>query len=509
MNTVLDLNERQARSFFMESENYCNISLPPYFDFTPMLDYVKSKTGNNRTLNSILKTDADGNKMLPSSYDDVNYTMITNKDGRYAYRPLQLTNPYIYYFLVRLITQQANWTELKNLFQSFQDVHIEVASTPKVKDYTEKLRRSKYDIDAYINLYEQRSVELALSYRYVFVSDITNCYGSIYTHSIAWAVHTEAVAKANIGDNTLLGNNIDSFIQWMQYNQTNGMPQGSTLFDFIAEIVLGYADRLLADDLAQQQIDDYNVLRYRDDYRIFCNNKETLEKISYTLQKVLLHLNMRLNSNKTFISDDVISASYKSDKYAYITSSSIKFRNKSLYTTVQKELLYIRQFCKQYPNSGTAQGMLADLQVRIISEKPVDENWISIISILVDIAADNPKLYSSIISLMSLAISNITTKAQQEDVVRKVIAKLDYLPNKGIFQLWMQRITTTILPAGIHYEEQLCDIVDNNAGVKLWNIDWVDDLYKANMPIYNVVNQAMLMACKPIIGLDEYSPFVY
>lgn len=31
----------------------------------------------------------------------------------------------------------------------------------------------------------------------------------------------------------------------MSYEQTNGIPQCSTLMDFIAEIVLGYADEII------------------------------------------------------------------------------------------------------------------------------------------------------------------------------------------------------------------------------------------------------------------------
>lgn len=64
----------------------------------------------------------------------------------------------------------------------------------------------------------------------------------------------------------------------MQYKQTNGIPQGGVLFDFIAEMVLGYSDLLLYEELQRIGITDYKILRYRDDYRIFSNSKEELEK---------------------------------------------------------------------------------------------------------------------------------------------------------------------------------------------------------------------------------------
>jgi hypothetical protein len=37
---------------------------------------------------------------------------------------------------------------------------------------------------------EQKSIELGLEYDYIFHTDIVDCYGAIYTHSISWAIHT-------------------------------------------------------------------------------------------------------------------------------------------------------------------------------------------------------------------------------------------------------------------------------------------------------------------------------
>ncbi len=55
----------------------------------------------------------------------------------------------------------------------------------------------------------------------------------------------------------------------MQSGETLGIPQGSKLFDFIAELVLAYADKNLAKKLGEKDIKGIHVLRYRDDYRIF------------------------------------------------------------------------------------------------------------------------------------------------------------------------------------------------------------------------------------------------
>ena len=93
----------------------------------------------------------------------------------------------------------------------------------------------------------------------------------------------------------------------MQHGQTNGIPQGSTLSDFIAEMVLAYADKELDNKLNSEGITNFHIVRYRDDYRIFCNSKEETERIVFLLQEVLSELNFQLNVKKTYLTEEIIS----------------------------------------------------------------------------------------------------------------------------------------------------------------------------------------------------------
>lgn len=511
MKDILELDNKQARKYLMESENFCSIPLPTYFNFKPLLDFVKTKVQNKSCLDDILLKDKGEIKHFPSSYNDVNYTMWINKDGQYAYRPLQLSNPYNYYFLVRTITSKENWRTIQERFHHFKVSTIEVVSIPKVKDYTKPQKRVAYDIEAYIEGFEQRCIALSLQYRYIFVTDIVNCYGSLYTHSIGWALHDKEFAKEHIGDMGLLGNLIDRQIQWMQYNQTNGIPQGSILYDFIAEMVLGYADYMVNERLKEGNITDYKILRYRDDYRILSNDKIELERISLILQEVLAGLNFHLNSSKTLISEDVITASIKKDKLYFIFQDS-NYGKDGLgeFSTYQNELLYILEFSKMFPNSGSLQKMLSKFQERFeTDEKQKRENWHVLCAIAVEIAMDNPKVYNSIVSILSLFISKISMKAEQESIIKQILDKFSSLPNKGLLQLWMQRITTKISSIPITYDEMLCDIVDGNEYSMLWNFDWIDGCYTQNFPINDIVDREVFQNQQPVIGLDEISPFEY
>ena len=164
--------------------------------------------------------------------------------------------------------QQSPWYLIINRFNEFRENEkIRCLSLP-VKSLSEKTDKEE-QVFHWWHEVEQRSIELSLDYQYMLETDLTDCYSSIYTHSIAWALHSKEIAKEKRNDKGLIGNIIDSHIQNMSYGQTNGIPQGSVLMDFIAEMVLGFADLELSKLIKLENIEDYSILRYRDDYRIF------------------------------------------------------------------------------------------------------------------------------------------------------------------------------------------------------------------------------------------------
>lgn len=91
---------------------------------------------------------------------------------------------------------------------------------------------------------KQRSPELSLEYRYMFVTDITKCYGSINPQSIDWPLSRKGTQFA-ANDNNEMAENIIKYLWAFQQGRNIGIPQGSSIFDFVGEFVLGYSDLLL------------------------------------------------------------------------------------------------------------------------------------------------------------------------------------------------------------------------------------------------------------------------
>ena len=234
--SIVELDHNDARAFFLKHESYCRIDLPHYLQFDGLIgDVYKVLKGKN------LKHYGSN----PRAFYDINHVILDNKDGKYEWRPLELIHPALYVSLVDSITEPEHWSLIKEKFQEFSyNPSIKCLSIPVTPLDEEK------DIAAQISHWwetiELHSIELSLDYEVTIHTDIVNCHGSIYTHTIAWALHTKTVAKGHRDPYESIGNIIDNYIQNMRQGQTNGIPQGSVLMDFVVEMVLGYADTELA-----------------------------------------------------------------------------------------------------------------------------------------------------------------------------------------------------------------------------------------------------------------------
>ena len=344
------------------------------------------------------------------------------------------------------------------------------------------------------NEYEQKSISLSLDYDYMAITDISNCYPSIYTHSIAWAIHGTDFAKINRDNKCLLGNIIDKRIRAMSYGQTNGIPQGSTLMDFIAEIVLGYADEIISEKLKENKIINYHILRYRDDYRVFSNNVVELEKILKIVSEVLSKLNFKLNPQKTIFTDDVITNSIKKDKIERIL---LQINNE---ISLQKQLFIIRKFGIEFPNSGSLYTLLLDFHKNKIEKLERRPNSVDqIISIIIDIMYKNPRTYNVCIAILS-KIFSFMNKSKIESIIKKIRIKFEKVPNIDNLNIWLQRLTITE-SRDMKYETLLCEKVYNSNTI--WNSNWLNFVIDESV----IINEKIISSLGKSISSDEVNVF--
>ena len=472
---IFSLSHSKACDFLMKHESYCNFELPPYIVFEQILKEINSVLKNKKL--------SDFCKSKPEEKDKINHTILHNKDGKYAWRPIQLIHPALYMSLVHNITKREHWNTICERFKKFkEDSRIKCMSIPVIPSEEKKTKPEQ--ILSWWEKVEQQSIKMSLDYEYLTHIDVSNCYGSIYTHSISWAIHGREKAKEDRNNKNLIGNIIDKHLRDMSYGQTNGIPQGSVLMDFIAEMVLGYIDCELTKRVEDAGIKNYDIIRYRDDYRIFTNSLRDGEKIVKLISEILIDFGMSLNPNKTKPIDQIIRGSIKSDKLYWI-------QQKQSMVSLQKHLLLIHSLSIKFPNSGSLKKALENFYDRIEKRTKKIKDVYQLISIIVDIAYHNPGIYHISTPIISQLIKHINKKEDQKNIIDKIRKKFKKIPNTGYLDIWLQRVVIGF-DESIPFDEPICKIVANENNISIWDSNWLKETFKKKIKNKIIVNRPKL-----------------
>lgn len=189
--------------------------------------------------------------------------------------------------------------------------------------------------------------------RYSFLSklDISNCFDSIYTHSIAWAVYSKEYAKNNLSQTkSTFPNVFDSLMQQLNYNETNGIVIGPELSRIFAEIILQAIDNDIVSDLEGKSVFfgvDYHVFRYVDDFFVFYNDQEVFSKIKSSISLCLTKYKLNLNKSKEYFFDRpvITPITIAKKKIADLLSDKLKYNIEYVEGTkeIEKASLYFRK----------------------------------------------------------------------------------------------------------------------------------------------------------------------
>lgn len=532
--TIFELSADEALDFLMQNDRYVTTEMPEYLNFDPVLAFAREHIADT----SIDKCLKDIN---PENMSDANYDIMLNKDGRYAVRVLSLSNPFLYYLLAREICTPEHWAAILDDFKVFGSApHIQAVGIPVIPADKENFHKATTILNWW-NRFEQMAVKLSLDYRYMFVTDITNCYGTIELQTVE-----KALSRKGTASEVNVKTDIVRILTMLRQGRNIGLPQGSTLYDIVAEIVLGYADMLLRETLERDGITEgYEIMRYRDDYKVFANDKDLLERISYKLQHVLEGLNLRLNSAKTHISDSIITDSIKPDKLAYIYNTPI-YNNKKCcdFDGIQKQLLFILQFGRQYPDCGQMRMLLSKLSTWIeeyienvaknqkskakpkVEAKPgeedaedkkiqkragtIIEDIMAMSAIAAQIAAENLNSAHYALKVISQMLSTISDEqvekgeqASKDEIVTKVLNRLGSMQNSDYLKIWLQNLAVKAEYKGDYSfadekGNRLCHLV-SGSDANLWDNSFLVPEYLEGFKASAVVDASVLHNDTPVM----------
>lgn len=129
-------------------------------------------------------------------------------------------------------------------------------------------------------------------------ADITNCFGSIYTHSIEWAAQGYEAAKRDLKvkkKDRHWSHHLDEKLRRSKRNETLGLPIGPAASSIAVELILAAVDKELTGN--------FKFIRYVDDYTAYCKTHIEAQEFIRALTIALSKYRLALNLSKTKITE--------------------------------------------------------------------------------------------------------------------------------------------------------------------------------------------------------------
>lgn len=208
-------------------------------------------------------------------------------------RLISIPNPFAYSNLCNCISEK--WDELRNVFneatstQSFKISQIHIQKLKNKKQLFE-MNRHYTDKDYSLSLFLDK---LQIMKRVRVCADISNCFPSIYSHALSWAIIGKEVAKKYKDDKSKWYNILDFHVRNIKNEETNGLLIGPHSSNLLSELVLCRIDQ----DLAPH----YNYIRNIDDFTCYVNSDDEAERFLLDLNASLKKYELVLNTKKTEI----------------------------------------------------------------------------------------------------------------------------------------------------------------------------------------------------------------
>jgi len=212
---------------------------------------------------------------------------------RGALRQFGIINPVSYFLLSDFIARK--WSEIVKVYK------LSSCSGGRPK-FNSMAAQGRAILSSSIGLKRKNQQHLASSYPIVLSLDINKFYGSIYTHSIPWAVLGKGPAKAQFHAHTLTSHwssELDKLTRNCNQRQTVGIPIGPDTSRIISELILSRLDYELCQKgsgVAKNQV-FHNI----DDYQFGVLDTAEAEDAQSHFVRTLARYEFRLNDFKTKI----------------------------------------------------------------------------------------------------------------------------------------------------------------------------------------------------------------
>ncbi len=247
--------------------------LPPIFESESFYNFTKSMNHNfpNKSYRCICY----------ESMRDINIP-----------RTISIPHPMAYQRLCKTLAE--NWDKICCHFhdQTDEDSHkISRIHIRKLKDSEAlfKMNYKNWQID------ESPVPDIIIDKKFLVNVDISDCFHSMYTHSLTWAIAGKDYAKNNKkGSNWF--DDLDKASMEINDDETQGFLIGPHASNILSEIILTVVDKRLSKK-------GWQYIRNIDDYKCYVKSYDEAQKFLVDLRKELRGFNLTLNHKKTKIEE--------------------------------------------------------------------------------------------------------------------------------------------------------------------------------------------------------------
>ena len=226
---------------------------------------------------------------LPGKYPECPLlTHVVNRPGQLP-RVLGIPHPYHFHTLAEIV--EANWTALRHIW-SKSSISL---SIPRIGERA-KGERACEPTEGWRSQPE-RALERRQGRKVMLKADISQCYPSVYTHAVSWAIQGKAaavLASKSKGGPIHFADQLDKAIRDGQERQSVGLPIGPDTSFLITETILSTVDEIL-----QSRIANLQGTRVVDDYELYFDNTAQAEQAKIVLAEALATYKLLLNRSKT------------------------------------------------------------------------------------------------------------------------------------------------------------------------------------------------------------------
>ena len=337
-------------------------------------------------------------------------------------RLLSIPNPFHQTALSREIVR--DWDDLRVFCENSQ------VSLSIPQPSSKRALQTKREISAVTIERALRSVGA----RYLLKTDFARYYPSIYTHSIAWALHGKDFARE---DKTLYGNILDKRVRDTQDQQTGGIPIGPDTSFLLGEVMGSAIDIQL-----QNAIGELHGVRFIDDFYLYFQSLPDAERALAQLHKIAKTFELEIHDQKTEIITlpDEVEPTWKTELRAMEIRASGQPQSTDLVSLFNKGF----ELAKHFPTDH-----VLTYVAKQVSNTTIDpDNWVLAQALLLKTALTEPTMLSVLLEILEANAPFITDTGPLQVTVASLCAYHAPLQQgyEVAWALWLARQHHLMLP---------------------------------------------------------------